>query len=156
MPRASLVPLTPGLYEAWRDRSIREYADGHVSAGNWPADGALERARAQFDELLPEGLATEGQELWSVRAEDGTHVGVLWVGPRPGRPGTLFIWDIVIEPEARGRGFGRAALDALHAWAREHGYERVGLHVFGANEVARRLYLRTGYVETDVSMEKRL
>jgi GNAT superfamily N-acetyltransferase len=61
-----------------------------------------------------------------------------------------------VEPEARGRGYGRAALEALHAWAREHGFERVGLHVFGSNEVARRLYLRTGYVETDVMMEKRL
>jgi ribosomal protein S18 acetylase RimI-like enzyme len=53
-------------------------------------------------------------------------------------------------------GFGEAALEALHAWAREQGYDRVGLHVFGNNDVARRLYLRTGYVETNVQMEKRL
>jgi hypothetical protein len=30
----------------------------------------------------------------------------------------------------------------------------VGLHVFGANDVAQRLYQRTGYVATDVTMEK--
>jgi GNAT superfamily N-acetyltransferase len=49
-----------------------------------------------------------------------------------------------------------AALEALHAWAKVHGYERVGLHVFGSNDTARRLYDRAGYVETDVVMEKRL
>jgi GNAT superfamily N-acetyltransferase len=109
--------------------------------------------------VLPEGLATPHHLLWSIHAADAGHVGVLWVGPRhPERPSAeaLFIWDLEIEPEARGRGYGEAALEALHAWAREHGYRRVGLHVFGANAVARRLYLRTGYVETDVMMEKRL
>ncbi len=156
VPRVRLEPMTPAVYEAWVARSIAEYAQGHVDAGNWEADGALEKARAQFDELLPAGLATEGQHLWSIRDADGEDVGVLWVGPRPRASRALFIWDIEIEPEARGYGFGEAALDALHDWAREHGYERVGLHVFGNNDVARRLYRRAGYVETDVRMETRL
>lgn len=148
--------MTPEIYEAWLGLTIRDYADEHVRAGNWAADEALEKAQAQFDELLPEGLSTEGQHLWSIRNRDGANVGILWVGPRRNVPRALFIWDITIEPEARGRGFGEAALEALHAWAREHGYDRVGLHVFGSNDVARRLYQRTGYVETDIAMEKRL
>lgn len=156
MPRVSLGEMTPQIYEAWVARSTAEYAQAHVDAGNWDADGSLEKARAQFHELLPEGLATEGHHLWSLRDADGNHVGVLWVGPRPNVPRALFIWDIEIEPESRGHGFGEAALATLHDWAREQGYERVGLHVFGSNDVARRLYLRSGYVETNVQMEKRL
>jgi hypothetical protein len=39
-------------------------------------------------------------------------------------------------------------------WARERGWTRVGLHVFGTNDVAQRLYQRTGYTVTDVVMEK--
>ncbi len=144
------------IYDAWVERSPAEYAAGHVAAGNWPAEGSLERARAEFRTLLPDGLETKGQELWSIRDSDGRHAGILWVGPRPNAERALFIWDIEVEPEARGRGIGRAALEALHAWARDHGYDRVGLHVFGANDVARRLYLRLGYLETDVAMEKRL
>jgi RimJ/RimL family protein N-acetyltransferase len=155
-PRITLEAMTPEIYDAWVEQMSADYAAEHVAAGNWPAEGSLERARAQLVELLPDGLATEGQQLWSIRDADGSHVGILWVGPRPRAERALFIWDIEIEPAARGHGFGEAALDALHAWARERGYERVGLHVFGSNEVARRLYLRTGYVETDVSMEKRL
>ncbi len=156
MPRVTLDPMTPEVYGAWLGRTIAEYAAEHVAAGNWAAEGALEKARGQFDELLPDGLATDGQHLWSIRDAAGRHVGILWVGPRPNVERALYIWDIAIEPEARGHGYGGAALEALHAWAREHGYDRVGLHVFGHNDVARRLYLRSGYVETDVRMEKRL
>lgn len=153
---ARLVPMTPEIYEAWVGRTIVEYAAGHVDAGNWTAEEAPARAKAQFDELLPNGLGTEGQHLWSIRDEEDRHVGILWVGPWIRRTDAVFIYDIAIEPEARGHGLGQAALEALHEWARQQGYARVGLHVFGSNDVARRLYLRTGYVETDVQMEKRL
>lgn len=151
-----LVPMTPEIYEAWVGRTIVEYAAGHVEAGNWSAEEAPGRAKAQFDELLPNGLASKGQHLWSIRDADDRHVGILWVAPWERHPNGVFIYDIAIEPEARGRGLGQAALEALHDWARQQGYSRVGLHVFGSNDVARRLYLRTGYVETDVRMEKRL
>jgi GNAT superfamily N-acetyltransferase len=154
VPLVTLQQMTPEIYEAWVRRTMTEYAAEHVSAGNWQADEAAARAQAEFDQLLPDGLATAGQHLWSIRDSDGTHVGIMWVGPRPRAEKALFIWDVAIEESERGRGLGQAALEALHAWAKEHGYERVGLHVFGANEVARRLYLRTGYVETDVQMEK--
>lgn len=148
--------MTPEIYVAWVDKTTAEYAQEHVSAGNWEAEGALAKAKAQFAELLPDGLATHDQQLWSIQDVEGRHVGIIWVGPRPNTERALFIWDVAIEPEARGRGLGQAALEALHAWAREHGYERVSLHVFGGNQVARRLYRRSGYVETDVQMEKRL
>jgi GNAT superfamily N-acetyltransferase len=155
-PTVRLVPMTPAAYERWRLRSVREYAAEQVAAGNWSAEGASERGEREFADLLPDGLATAGQDLWTIEDDGGRDVGILWVGPRRGHPDALFIWDIAVEPEARGRGIGRAALDALEAWARGAGYGRIGLHVFGSNEVARRLYARAGYIETDVMMERRL
>jgi GNAT superfamily N-acetyltransferase len=156
-PVVTLAPMTTVQYQAWRTRSVREYAEGHVEAGNWPAAGSVDRAAEAFRALLPDGLDTPGHHLWSIREAGGRQVGVLWVGPRqPSLPGALFIWDIAIEPGHRGQGLGRGALDALDAWARTEGYERIGLHVFGSNETARRLYRRAGYIETDVLMEKRL
>ena len=67
---------------------------------------------------------------------------------------TCFIWDIEVRVEARGQGYGRAALLALEQLALDLGYDAIGLHVFGANTVARELYLTSGYIETDVSMVK--
>jgi GNAT superfamily N-acetyltransferase len=155
-PAITLVAMGRPRYDAWLGRAIREYAEGHVAAGNWRPEDALEQARHAFDDLLPDGVETAGQHLFSISDAEAGEVGVLWVGPRPNVAGALFIWDIEVNEEARGRGYGRAALAALDAWAREHGYERVGLHVFGSNDTARRLYSRAGYVETDVMMEKRL
>jgi RimJ/RimL family protein N-acetyltransferase len=151
-----LVPMDPSGYERFRTRLVREYATDKVAAGNWPAEGSLERSQTEMHELLPDGLATPGNWLWTIEDEAGRDVGDLWIGPHASDREAVYIFDIEVRPEARGRGIGRAALDALDAWARDAGYPRIGLQVFGSNDVARRLYARAGYVETNVLMEKRL
>ena len=47
-------------------------------------------------------------------------------------------------------------MEALEPLARSLGCDRIQLHVFGHNDVARKLYASLGYVETDVQMEKRI
>jgi RimJ/RimL family protein N-acetyltransferase len=61
-----------------------------------------------------------------------------------------------MDPAHRGAGYGTAALLALEDWCRANGFDSIGLHVFGHNEGAWRLYKRLGYTETSVQMEKRL
>jgi GNAT superfamily N-acetyltransferase len=151
-----LVPMDATAYAAFRTRLVREYAADKVAAGNWPAEGSLERSEAEIDGLLPGGPATDGNWLWTIEDEAGRDVGDLWVGPHSQDRESVFIFDIEVRLDARGRGIGRAALDELEAWARAAGYRRIGLQVFGSNDVARRLYARTGYVETNVLMEKHL
>lgn len=151
-----LVPMKPTAYAAFRTRLVREYAADKVAAGNWPSEGSLERSEAEMGGLLPDGPATDGHWLWTIEDETGLDVGDLWIGPHSTDRDSVYIFDIEVRPEARGRGIGRAALDELDAWARAAGYRRIGLQVFGSNEVARRLYGRTGYVETNVLMEKHL
>jgi GNAT superfamily N-acetyltransferase len=150
-----LEPMTPATYEEWRDRSITGYAAENVRSGRWTADEALAEATQQFLELLPDGIATARQFLWTVGAEDGSDVGILWVGTER-RPGQAFIYDIEMAESRRGEGFGTATLLALEDWCRANGISSVGLHVFGHNEGAWRLYKRMGYSETSVQMEKRL
>jgi ribosomal protein S18 acetylase RimI-like enzyme len=144
-------------WEQWRVAAVRGYAADKVRVGTWPAEGAEARADREFTDLLPEGLATPGHDLRSIVDEAGEVVGTLWFGPHPqaGR-GMCFIWDIEIVAEARGRGYGRAALAALEPIVRDLGYDEIGLHVFGDNEVARHLYRSSGYTETDVMMRKAL
>ena len=153
----TLEPMSLEAWEQWRSAAVRGYAADKVRVGTWPAEGAEARSEREFADLLPEGLATPGHELRSIVNEAGEVVGTLWFGPHPeaGR-GTCFIWDIEVLAEARGRGYGRAALVALEPIARGLGYDAIGLHVFGDNEVARNLYRSSGYVETDVTMRKTL
>jgi GNAT superfamily N-acetyltransferase len=148
--------MTEDAFRRWLEPTIREYAQEHVEAGNWAAGEALDQARRQFAELLPDGRETPDHVLWTIEDDGGQDVGILWIAPHPTLPDAIWIYDFAVVPEARGQGIGRAALDALDAWARERGIAQIGLHVFGSNDVARRLYLRAGFVETDVTMVKRL
>jgi ribosomal protein S18 acetylase RimI-like enzyme len=147
--------MTDAAYAAWRERSVREYAAEHVKSGGWTAEEAPAMAEAQFAQIMPNGLATPGQFLWTVRDATGADAGILWVGTER-RPGHAFIYDIEIDDERRGQGLGTAAMLALEEWARAAGIETIGLHVFGHNTGAWQLYKRLGYIETNVQMEKRL
>ncbi len=151
-----LLPMSPDAWADWRLASIRGYAADKVTAGTWPAETAQERAAAEFNELLPQGQQTPGHECGAIVTDAGEAVGVVWFAPqREIGVGAAFIYDIVIDEDQRGRGYGRAAMEALEPLARSLGYDRIGLHVFGHNAVARSLYQSVGYVETDVQMEKR-
>jgi ribosomal protein S18 acetylase RimI-like enzyme len=156
-PTVTLQPMTPEEWEVWGVGSIAAFAADMVRLGGWPAAEAEARATAQFKQILPAGRETPGHQFRSIVAEGGKMVGHLWFGPHQGGgPSDAFIWDIAIVAESRGHGYGRAALEALEPIVRGLGYESIGLHVFGDNEVARHLYRSVGYVETEVSMQKRL
>ena len=68
----------------------------------------------------------------------------------------IFIYDVEIDEAHRGKGYGRAAMELAEEQARALGIGRIELNVFGGNEVARKLYLSLGYVETSVQMGKDL
>jgi len=150
-----LEPMDEPTYQAWREATVRDYAQEKVESGNWLAADALERSEAAFAELLPDGRATAGHEIRSMVDEAGERVGYAWFVPedRPfGR--TVFIYDIAVDPAHRRKGHAQAALGEIEAYAREHGCVAVQLHVFGGNTGARQLYQRAGFVETDVTMLK--
>jgi ribosomal protein S18 acetylase RimI-like enzyme len=153
----SLRPMEPDAWEAWRVDAIRDYAVDMVRVGTWAPDEAEQRAAALFSSLLPDGQRTTGHEFRTIVSEAGEVVGALWFAAEGdvGR-GTAFVWDIVVAEPHRGRGYGRAAMEALEPLARSLGYDAIRLHVFGDNAVARHLYQAVGYEETDVTMLKRL
>ncbi len=147
--------MSPERYVTWRAYSVAGYAEENVKSGRWTEDEALSKSEADFNALLPNGLDTTGHELWSVVDTAGDEAGVLWVATDR-RPGYAFIYDIEMNPDRRGGGFGTATLLALDDWCRANGISSIGLHVFGHNQGAWRLYRRLGYVETSVQMEKHL
>ncbi len=155
-PEVRLRPLTPDEYAAWYPRSILAFAADKVQNGSWPEESAVARARADFERLLPRGLATPDAWLFRIEA-DGAGVGILWlarVDDAP--PDSAFIYDFEIDEDRRRRGYGRLALRALDETARELGFRSIALHAFGFNDGARSLYRRAGYVETSVNMSRDL
>lgn len=62
-------------------------------------------------------------------------------------PAIWFLGFIFVAPAYRGKGFGRALLQALMDWARAQGGDRLRLGVVEPNAGARRLYERIGFRE---------
>jgi len=147
--------MSESAYVAFCEYAVRDYAAEHVKSGRWSEEESLEKATAEFEQILPHGLKTPGQHFWTVRAADGDDVGVLWVATDR-KPGNAYIYDIEMKADRRGEGLGTAALIALEEWCRANGIGSIGLHVFGHNTGAWKLYKRLGYVETNVNMEKTL
>ncbi len=67
-----------------------------------------------------------------------------------------WIYDIEVVEDQRGRGYGRALLDAVEREVVARGGDSVGLNVFGANAVAKGLYESAGYEVAAFLMRKRL
>lgn len=74
----------------------------------------------------------------SVVAEDGDVLAGVILGIRPPEdPTTLFVWQIGVSPEHRGRGLGRQMLDWLAATAESH---HLAATVTPTNTVSDRLF----------------
>lgn len=157
MTSLSLRPMVEEEYAVYAARLTREYAEAHRAAGNWTAEDALARSKAELDALLPDGLATAHMELLHAVDAEGTVVGVVWLclEQPAGRPGA-YLFDLELVEEARGRGRGRELLALAEARVVERGLDSLTLNVFGDNAVARRLYDSAGYEVVTQQMRKRL
>lgn len=151
-----LIPIEQADYDVFLEHEIVEYANDHVRNGNWLADEALEKSRAEFQHYLPDGPKSKDQFVLTI-FEDETKqkLGVLWVQVKMDDPHReAFIFDFIIDEPFRGKGFGKQALLALDEKLIELGAESVGLHVFGHNTNAFELYKKMGYEATNIQMRK--
>jgi ribosomal protein S18 acetylase RimI-like enzyme len=152
--RITISAMQQAAYERFLERTIPEYAREKVAAGNWPLEGSLERAREEYQKLLPNDLATPNHYLYSIE-RDGEEVGVIWLAALEDVDDG-FILELYVSENARGQGVASAAMRALEGEAKRLGFKKLGLHVFGHNMIARRLYEKLGYAVTNVNMAKSL
>jgi ribosomal protein S18 acetylase RimI-like enzyme len=153
-----LVPMRPEVYSEYLITSVAGYAEENVSSGRWPAEGAVARSQIEFQELLPQGLATPDHYLFEIRdSASGPTVGYIWFAAevRHGFRGA-FVYDVEIKKEYRRLGHALRAFRALETHAAALGLATIGLHVFGQNAGAQALYQKLGYAVTGMNMLKKL
>lgn len=154
--RIALRPMSTAEFARYLDTAIPEYARAHIRAGDVDPKKALGKAKAEYAELLPKGVATRGHHLSTITlADGGVPIGMLWFGVKQ-RHGKrkAYIFDFRLDKAQRGKGLGRKALAALEREARRLGAIAIDLHVFGANVVARALYESSGYRCMHMNMTK--
>jgi ribosomal protein S18 acetylase RimI-like enzyme len=152
-----LNKMTEEDYLRWRENAVRDYAEEHITGGRWTRDNALQESEKEFDQLLPDGLATQDNYLFSIISEQGEKVGCLWYAVRGSQNNRYaFVFDFVIFEPYRRHGYGSQAFLALESEVKSRGLNSIRLHVFGHNKPARELYKTLGYIETNVNMRKDL
>lgn len=156
----TLAPMQSAEFDSFAELAIASYAEDNVAAGRWPPQGALARARAEFERLLPQGLHTPAHWLYEIReteAASGEVIGFVWFAVlADGATRSGYLYHIRIKPQFRGLGHAKAALDRLDEIARAMGLSSIALHTFSQNGAAQALYRSQGYWITGMNMRKTL
>ena len=58
-----------------------------------------------------------------------------------------WVYYVAVDPDARGKGYGRTIMDAAEAWLRERGVQKVMLMVRQENTKVQAFYEQLGYDE---------
>jgi ribosomal protein S18 acetylase RimI-like enzyme len=152
-----LVPMTEPEYLQYVEASIPDYAAEKVASGLWSAAESLELSSKALAELLPQGRETPGNHLFTIFNGESAAVGMLWIAEQV-RAGQriAYVYDVSVRPEYRRQGYATLAFAALEDKARSLGLSGIALHVFGHNTGAYALYVKLGYLATNINMFKRL
>ncbi len=146
--------MTDSEYVKFIERSIPDYAKDKEQSDNLTEQEALDLAHKQFEELLPQGINTPKHFFFSiVDNESKQSIGDVWLADRSMK-GSLYIFDLFLAPQARGKGLGKLVMSELEVETKKLSFNALRLHVFGHNTVARRLYESSGYITTNIHMLK--
>ncbi|MCC9305806.1 GNAT family N-acetyltransferase [Kitasatospora sp. RB6PN24] len=158
MRAVRLEPMTEDEFGPWADPQIARYAEAKVRAGAWSPEEAPAKSRENFHRYLSKGLATPGHHVWVARdGVTGERVGTLWLEIRSSAAHSeAYVCYVEVDETHRGKGYGRAVMDAGAEAARRLGAASMALNVFEDNTTAYNLYSALGYRTTSRIMRLEL
>ncbi|XXM71828.1 GNAT family N-acetyltransferase [Lysinibacillus sphaericus] len=145
--------MTSDDFEVFLKKSIISYAKEKTRSGNWTEEESIEKAKADYQRLLPQGEKTENHHLFSLY-HGNSLFGSFWLAAMPNR--TVYIYNVEIEEKYRGKGYGKLAMKEIENKSKELNANKIELHVFAHNTTARKLYEKVGYEVTNVIMAKKI
>jgi GNAT superfamily N-acetyltransferase len=89
-----------------------------------------------------------GESLGSLTLDYGAFSSPAAIGVAVLDPPWVGIFDVIVDPAARGEGHGRRLTETMLAWAKSAGAERSYLQVHSVNQPAIALYNSLGFTET--------
>jgi ribosomal protein S18 acetylase RimI-like enzyme len=150
-----LRPMTQAEYVEWLKETIPGYAADKVASGQWSQDESLQLSKKEYEELMPQGLATTDNFLYMIEDSDSNPVGVLWFAVKKKFNARIaYVYDIEVWPHQRRKGHAYRAFGALEQEVRRLGLTGIALHVFGHNAEAQALYAKLGFRPTNINLFK--
>lgn len=140
-----LAPMTAREFDGFWTRAVETYAEGLLRDGVGSPEQAEFDAEKALRELLPGGMGTEDQYLFTAR-HGADVVGEVWFELRR-RPDEIraFVLDLAVSTRHRRKGHGASIMQSAACHARVLEASSMGLHVFGSNSNAIALYEKLGF-----------
>lgn len=69
-------------FNEYLDKSIKAYAEEKVKSGNWKKDDALSLSESEYNKLLPDGVDTINNYLFSIIDENNNIIGMIWINKK--------------------------------------------------------------------------
>jgi ribosomal protein S18 acetylase RimI-like enzyme len=152
-----LRAMTQSEYAVWLEATIPAYAADKVVSGQWSEEASLQLSKKEFDELLPQGLETPDNHLFTIVDSESAPVGILWFAVKTKfNARVAYVFDVSVTPLRRHEGHAFRAFIALEDQIRKLGLSGIALHVFGHNTGAQALYAKLGFRPTNISLFKPL
>jgi ribosomal protein S18 acetylase RimI-like enzyme len=131
-------------WPTYRDLRLRALADSPDAFGS---TFAIEQARSanEWAQRLSAGVSS-AEDLPLIAEANHTSAGLAWAKADALPTRTVFIYQMWVATEFRGRGLGRLLLRTAVAWARSQGAHSVRLGVTCGETPAVGLYMAEGFM----------
>jgi GNAT superfamily N-acetyltransferase len=150
-------PMSDDDFQMYLRKAIPQYAIDQARSGNWKPAEAAGRARAEFQQTLPNGMATPDHYFFSIVDEENHKVGMLWWAMNQrGSQRIAFIADFFIFGEFRHKGYEAQSLQLLEEEVRQQGVERLEVQVFAHNAEDAAMYRAGNYSDVSLFLGKNL
>jgi GNAT superfamily N-acetyltransferase len=143
--------MIQGLQDAERamDSSRAQWADGGSAYTDWMLEEVAARSGATFMAEASAGAAIGMVSCW--RAEDAADITVT-----PEARIHLYVSDIFVVESWRGRNVAGALLAAAEQHGRSLGLKQMTIGLLSVNHAARRAYEKSGLLDYELFLRKRL
>lgn len=146
-------PFKEDEFKQYWNYSVNSWKKDMVRAGLIDERVTFKEAEEQIKRFVPNGLKTPNHYFMHIVSE-GQKIGNLWLEIRKRGATEAYLWDILINEDQRGKGYGKSTMAKIHQFAKEKGAAKISLNVFAYNGVARNLYETLGYHEAAITMIK--
>jgi len=120
---------------------------GDSSRAGWTTEADyLEGQRTDAERLREQLTATPGAVMLTLRDDDGTLLGSVWLEPRGAD--VWYLGMFTIRPDLQAQGLGRTLLDEAERFARARGARRMRISVIHLRESLIAWYERRGFRAT--------